>query len=147
MQRQVVRASVSLGIAGAGDDSAEGSCPQKARRGSVGSHFGAIALAIADELSGQGTQPLRAAAHRPGDVRGLLREDERAGEGARVGQLRGGDETAARLGLADGDVGTRLSEIEVAALARAVRRSCEAIALLQTPARRIPGRPICARVR
>lgn len=65
---------------------------------------------------------------------------------ARVGQLGGHDEAAAGLGLADGDLGFRLAEVELAALAGAVRRSCEAIAVLQTPASQIHGQLICPRV-
>jgi hypothetical protein len=80
-------------------------------------------LAIPDELRGQRAEPPEAAVHAPGDVGPLLREHQRPGEGARVGQLGGDDIAAPRLAVPDRDLPPRLAEVELAQLARAIARA------------------------
>jgi hypothetical protein len=84
------------------------------------------ALAVPDELLGQRAEALEAARHPEGDVCELLREDERAGEGARVGQAAGDDVAAPGLAIADRDLRARLAEVELRELAGAVARALEA---------------------
>src|SRR5215216_225860 len=74
-------------------------------------------LAIPDQLLRQGAEPPKAAAHAPGDVGPLLREDERPGEGAREGQLAGDDPAPPGLAGADRDLPPRLAEVELEELA------------------------------
>ena len=75
------------------------------------------ALAVPDQLARQRPQPRQAAAHPERDVRELLREHQRAGERARVGQLTRHDVAAARLAPADRDLRARLAQIELRQLA------------------------------
>jgi hypothetical protein len=84
------------------------------------------ALAVPDQLAGQGAQAPKAARHPESDVGELLREDERADKGARVGQLAGDDPAAACLAEADRDLRARLHEVELGQLAGAVARTLEA---------------------
>jgi hypothetical protein len=84
------------------------------------------ALAVPDQLAGQGAQAPKAARHPESDVGELLREDERADKGARVGQLAGDDPAAACLAEADRDLRARLHEVELGQLAGAVARALEA---------------------
>src|SRR3954451_20001990 len=81
------------------------------------------ALAVPDELLGQGTEAREAAAHAEGDVFELLREDERCGERARIAELGGHDVAAAGLAVADRDLLSRFEEIELEQLGRAVERA------------------------
>ena len=91
---------------GRGSTQPTASWPQKAAKRSVGRPPPAWIAPSRSQTSFSGSAPSRveAAAHPPGDVGKLLREDERAGEGARVGQLGGDDEAAAGLAVADRDL-------------------------------------------
>ena len=91
------------------------------------------ALAIPDQLARQRPQPRQAAAHPERDVRELLREHQRAGERARVGQLTRHDVAAAGLAPADRDLRARLAEIELRQLARAIAGALEAARRRQKP--------------
>ena len=91
------------------------------------------ALAIPDQLARQRPEPLQAAAHPERDVRELLREHQRAGERARVGQLTRHHVAAAGLTPADRDLTTRLAEVELRQLARTVAGALEAARRRQKP--------------
>ena len=77
-------------------------------------------LAVPNELCRQRTEPLKAAAHAPGNVGKLLREDQGAGKGARVGQLAGDEIALAQLIPADRDLAPGLGEVELGQLAGSV---------------------------
>lgn len=78
------------------------------------------ALAVPDQLLGQGAETAQAAVHAPGDVAELFAEDQSAGEGSRVGELGGEDVAGAGLSPADRDLAAGLGQIELAELAGAV---------------------------
>jgi hypothetical protein len=100
--------------------------PQKARKSWVGRPLGAIAPSRSQTSFSGSAETGEAARHAEGDVFELLREDERAGDGARVGQLASDDVAPADLAPADPDLRARLAEVELGQLAGAVAGALEA---------------------
>jgi hypothetical protein len=89
--------------------------------------LGAIAPSRS-QTSFAGSAPRRARqrAIPKANVRELLREHQRTGEGARVGQLAGHDVAATGLAVADRDLAARLAEVELRQLAGAVAGALKA---------------------
>jgi hypothetical protein len=83
-------------------------------------------LAVPDERLRQPAEQSEAAGDPVEEVGRLLREDERAGADARVGQAADDDVAAAQLAAADRDLRARLPEVELAERARPVLRALEA---------------------
>src|SRR5665811_2129725 len=84
-----LQGALGLGVAGLEDDPAEAELAAVGGEGLCRAPAAGVdrALAVPDELLGQGAQAGETAAHAPGDVAELLGEDQRPGEGARVGKL------------------------------------------------------------
>src|SRR5438270_7695247 len=79
---------LGLAVAGVEDHPAERELPAEGEELLRGMTLGGDrALAVPDELGGQGAQASQAAAHAEGDVSELLGEHERGGKCARIGQL------------------------------------------------------------
>src|SRR5207245_9580406 len=88
-------------------------------------------LAIPDQRLRQRAQLRQAVADPIQEVGRLLREDERAGAGARVGQAANDDVAAPRLAAADRDLARRLPEIELAEHTGPVPRPLEGALTLE----------------
>src|SRR5665811_272180 len=84
-----LQGALGLRVAGLEDDPAEAELAAVGGEGLCRAPAAGVdrALAVPDELLGQGAEAGEAAVHAPGDVAELLGEDQRASEGARVGKL------------------------------------------------------------
>ena len=83
------------------------------------------ALPVPDQFLGQHPDPLERPAETPEHVRRLFREHQRARDDARPTQLDGHHVAAARLPVADRDRLSRLPQVALHQLPRAIHRTLE----------------------